>query len=351
MLAPFTHILPLASVIRRRMLPSDGRIRVKVGQRVKATDVLAETIISRKHILLDIARGLRVSPRQAMPLIQFKKGQKVNADQVIAETSGMFAREVRSPVSGRVVVVGGGKLVLETSASTFELLAGLPGIVTEIIGERGVILRASGSLIQGLWGNGQLETGVLMSVIDRPDEGFDPNRLDVSIRNSIILGGILDNPAVIKNAIDLPVRGLIVASLAPALLPLVTQAPFPVIAIEGFGRKPMNSIAFKLLSTSVRREMTLNAASYDRTKGVRPEVFIPLPVTQQPPELHEVDTFLPKQTVRVMSLTGPTRIGTLIKLSSTLIMLSNGLRAKTAEVQLESGEQIVVPLTNLDVLG
>ena len=69
MLAPFTHILPLASVIRRRMLPTDGRIRVKVGQKVKATDVLAETIISRKNVLIDIAQRLRVPPRQAAALI------------------------------------------------------------------------------------------------------------------------------------------------------------------------------------------------------------------------------------------------------------------------------------------
>ena len=351
MLAPFTHVLPLASVVRRRMLPTDGRIRVKIGQKVKATDVLAEAIISRKNVLFDIAQWLRVSPRQAAALIQFKKGQKINQDQVIAETSGVLARELRSPATGLVVAVGGGKLVLETSVTTYNLLAGLPAVVTEIIGERGVVLRASGSIIQGLWGNGQLETGVMMSVMDRPDDVFDPTRLDVSIRNSIILGGYLDNPAVIKNAIELPARGLILASVAPALLPLILQAPFPILILEGFGRKPMNSNAFKLLSTSVRREVALNAAVYDRFAGVRPEVFIPLPVAQQPPELHDVDTFLPRQTVRVMSMIGPTRLGMLIRLSPAPTTLSNGLRVKTAEVQLESGEQVVVPLTNLDVLG
>ena len=270
---------------------------------------------------------------------------------MIAEASGVLAREVRSPATGLVVAVGGGKLVLETGVSSFNLLAGMPGIVTEIIGERGVVLRASGSLIQGIWGNGQIETGVMMSVMDRPEDVFDPARLDVSIRNSIILGGYLDSPTAIKSAIDLPVRGLILASLAPALLPLVLQLPFPVMILEGFGRKPMNSIAFKLLSTSVRREVALNASAYDRFKGERPEVFISLPVTQPPPELHDLDTFLPRQTVRVMSLVGPVRIGTLIKLSPALTTLPNGLRVKTADILLESGEQVVVPLTNLDVLG
>ena len=351
MLAPFVHILPLATVIRKRMLPVDGRIRVKVGQRVSAADVVAETIVDRKYLIMDIAQGLRVSPRRAAAYIQVKKGQKVNQDFVLAETTGLLSREVRAPVEGRVVAAGGGKLVLETAGTPFSLLAGIPGMVTEILGERGVVIRSAGSIVQGLWGNGKVEVGVLMTVMDRPEDVFDPSRMDVSIRSSIILGGHVDNPAVFKSAIDLPARGLIIASLAPALLPLAMQAPFPVMIIDGFGRKPMNSSAYRLLSTNLRREITINAIPYDRFKGERPDVFISLPVSQPPPEPRDLDTFLPKQMVRVISLTGPARIGVLVKLSLNPTNLPNGLRVRTAEVQFESGEQVLVPLTNLEVLG
>jgi hypothetical protein len=113
----------------------------------------------------------------------------------------------------------------------------------------------------------------------------------------------------------------------------------------------MNSIAYKLLSTNIRRDAALNAEVYDRLLGTRPEVFVPLPVSQEPPEPRAVAAFATGQTVRVISLTSPSQIGTLKQLHTTLVSLPNGLRAKTAEVRLENGEQIIVPLTNLEVLG
>jgi hypothetical protein len=147
------------------------------------------------------------------------------------------------------------------------------------------------------------------------------------------------------------VRGLILTSMSPALLPLASQAPYPVMLIDGFGRRPMNSSAYKLLSTNIRRTITLNAVAYNRLNGDRPDIFISLPVTQEPPEPRDLETFLPGQTVRVISLVRPARIGTLTRLSPNQVSLPNGLRVKTAEVQLESGDQILVPLTNLEVLG
>ena len=351
MLAPITHFLPLTTVIRKRMLPCDGHMLTRVGQKVNASDILGEAVVGRKHLILDIGLGLRVSPRRAAALIKVKRGQRVSQDQILAETSGIFAREVKAPAEGRVVALGGGKLVLETGGLPMKLLSGLQGVVTKVFEDRGAIVRGTGSLIQGVWGNGKLDIGVMMSVMDRADEDFDADRLDVSIRSSVILGGYLNNPAVIKNAADLPIKGLILASMAPELLPLASEAPFPILLIDGFGHKPMNSIAYKLLSTSVRREVSLNAVTYNRMSGDRPEIFISLPVSQDPAEPREVETFLPQQTVRVVSLTGPARIGTLIKLSSNPTNLPNGLRVKTAEVQLESGQQVLVPLTNLEVLG
>jgi len=351
MLAPISHFLPLTTIVRKRMLPCDGRILAGIGQIVDPPDVVAEAVIGYKHLILDIAKGLYVSPRRAAAFIKVKRGQRVLQGDVLAESNGFLAHEVKAPTDGRIVALGGGKLILESGGSPIELLAGIHGMVTEIIPERGVVIRSTGSIIQGLWGNGRLDTGVMMSIMDQADEVFDPTRLDVSVRSSIILGGYVDNPTVFKIASELPVRGLILASISPGLLPLAEQLPYPVILLDGFGRRPINSSAYKLLSTNIRRIITLNAVAYNRQIGDRPEIFISLPVSQDPPEPRELETFLPEQTVRVISLTRPSRIGCLVKISPNPVMLPNGLRVRTAEVQLETGEQILVPLTNLEVLG
>jgi hypothetical protein len=113
----------------------------------------------------------------------------------------------------------------------------------------------------------------------------------------------------------------------------------------------MNSAAYKLLSTNIKREVALNAEVYDRLSGARPEVFIPLPVSQEPAEPRDVETFAPGQIVRVINLSGPSQLGTLVQLRPNPVNLVNGLKAKAAEVRLETGDQILVPLTNLEVLG
>lgn len=351
MIAPITHILALTTLVRTRMLPTNGRILVRLGQKVTPTDVVGDVIIGRKYMIVDFAQGLNLSPKKAASFLKIKKGQKVARKEVLAETTTIFPRVVESPAEGRVVAIGGGKLVLETGGSMFELTAGIPGVVSEVIGDRGVVIRATGAIVQGLYGNGRLETGVMVSMIEKPEDVFNNTNLDVSLRGSIILAGHVNNPAVIKNAAELPLRGLILSSISPSVLSAVVQAPFPILVTDGFGQRPMNSAVFKLLTTNVKRDVTLNAEFYNRQLGSRPEIFIPLPVTQEPPEPRDVETFAPGQIVRICYLTRPSLIGTVVQLRSGLSTLPNGLNAPTAEIRLESGEQVLVPLTNLEVLG
>ncbi len=351
MIAPTTHIMALATLVRTRMLPSAGRIIVRTGQKVTSTDVVGDAVIGRKYMIVDFAQGLNLSPKKAIALLKVKKGQKVEAKEVLAESTGIFSRSVIAPAEGRVVAIGGGKLVLETGGSTFELVAGIPGIVSEVIADRGVVIRATGAIVQGLYGNGRIETGVMIGMIEKPDDVFSNANLDVNLRGSIILAGHVNNPAVIKNAAELPLRGMVLASISPSVLPAVIQAPFPILVTEGFGQRPMNSIAFKLLTTNVKREVTLNAEFYDKQRGTRPELFIPLPVTQDPPEPKEMEIFAPGQMVRLCYLARPSVIGTVLQLPPGLSTLPSGLNAPAAEIRLETGEQVLVPLTNLEVLG
>jgi hypothetical protein len=351
MQAPTTHIIPLTTIVRKRFLPTDGRILARVGQKVSPADVIGETIINRKYTIVDVAAILHVPASKADGLLKVKRGQKIAAGDVIGATSGMFGRDALSPVEGRVVAIGSGKIVVELGGVAFELRSGLSGTVTEVIGERGVTIRASGAVIQGIWGNGRMDSGVLLSLLENPDDVLEPSRLDVSLRGSIILGGHVQDIAVLKNAAEMPARGLILSSISPELASTAMQLPFPILLVDGFGRRPMNSAAFKLLSTNLKREISVNAELYDRAEGNRPEIFIPLPVSQEPPEPRDLETFAPGQTVRVCFLAQPAKIGTLAALRPGLSVLPSGLKAPAADVRVETGEQIIVPLSNLEVLG
>jgi hypothetical protein len=351
MLAPVAHILPLTSIRRERLLPVPGRITVREGQKVNPIDVVGEANYSEEHQLIDVGRQFELPASAAQKLIQVKAGDQVAQGDIIARQGGLVPHIIKAAAGGRVLVVGNGQVLLEVGENKFELRAELPGTVTRIIDDRGVEITFNGALIQGLWGNGGMDAGLLVSLLESADGTLTSSQLDVSRRGSIILSGYCSEPAALRAAAELPVRGLILGSMSPVLIPQALQAHFPIILVDGFCKRPMNSTAYKLLTSSGKREATLNALMPDRQTGARPEIFIPLPVTQEPPLPRESETFAPEQPVRLTRNPHGGEAATLVSLKPGLTVMPSGLRVPAAEVRLESGEQILVPLANLEVLG
>jgi hypothetical protein len=144
---------------------------------------------------------------------------------------------------------------------------------------------------------------------------------------------------------------MILGSLSPALVLLAAQVHYPIVLLDGFGLRPMDSAAYNLLITHANREVTLNAEPFDRQTGKRPEIFIPLPVIQEPLLPREEVTFAPGQQVRLTRTPYAGEIGTLAGILPGLTTMPSGLRVAAADVRLDSGDRIVVPLANLEVLG
>jgi hypothetical protein len=249
------------------------------------------------------------------------------------------------------MIAGSGQVLMEVGDTRIELRAGLPGVVTQVLSERGVVIRTAGALIQGVWGNGRIDNGLMVNLLEKPDEVLSAERLDVSLRGSVILGGHVRDIETLRAAAELPVRGLILSSLLSPLIVPAYQMRYPIIVMEGFGAMPMNSAAFRLLTTNNKREVTVNAEHFDRYSGNRPEVIIPLPVSTEPPEPNAFETFTVGQTVHLRRPPSAGMIGMLSSLPAGLSTLPSGLRAPAAEVKLENGETMLVPLVNLEVVG
>ena len=351
MLAPLLHILPLTTIVRERLLPVAGNVTVHTNQKVSPTDVIAEATWAREHVLIDVASVLRISISAADRLLRCKVGDMLPPGAEVAVGQGLFPKSVRTPKEGRVVAAGGGQVLLETGDTSMQLRAGLPGTVVQIITDRGVIIQTAGALIQGVWGNGRIDTGLMVNMAEKPDGVLSAARLDVSLRGSVILGGICKDAEALQAAAEISLRGLILSSLFPSLLPLAGQMRFPIVVTDGFGALPMNSAAYRLLSTNAKREVTLNAEAYDRYSGARPEVIIPLPVSQEPPLPRDVEAFAPGQTVHMRRPPSLGAIGTLVSLRPGQTLLTSGLRVPAADVKMETGETVIVPLVNLEVVG
>ena len=116
---------------------------------------------------------------------------------------------------------------METGDASIQLRAGIPGTIVHIVPNRGALIRTVGALIQGTWGNGRIETGLLFNLTESPDDVLTASRLDVSLRGSIILAGLLKDVETLRTAAEVPVRGLILSSISPGLLPSCAANAFP----------------------------------------------------------------------------------------------------------------------------
>ncbi|MFZ6031563.1 MAG: hypothetical protein ACOYYS_27960 [Chloroflexota bacterium] len=346
MLAKVKHIIPVTRIQRERLLPIPGRLLARRGQNVSVSDIIAEADLAPEHILLNIARTLRVSVDEVGSYLDYKEGDDVAEGDVLAERSVGFSKLVsRAPKSGHIVAIRGGQVLLEVEGRPFQLRAGMPGEITELVAELGAFIETTGALIQGVWGNGRFDEGLMNVLCQAPYDTLTPDQLDVSMRGTVVLGGYCDNEGVFVNAGDIPLRGLILASMPAALLPAAARTRCPVIVLEGLGKLPMNEVAHKLLSTNERRQVVVNA---DMHHG-RPEVVIPLPATPDMPPLNDVNTFRAGQRVRLACNPHMGQIGVVAEVLPGLSRLENGVRAPAAVVQLDK-RSLVLPLANLEVL-
>jgi hypothetical protein len=349
MLASVTHILPLAKIRRARLLPTEGNVLVREGQTVGPADVIAQSKIDPRHVLVDICRELDILRTSEIErLFEVKVGDRLTKGDVIARVPGLFARYVRAPYDSQIIMMANGRVLLELSGKQFDLVAGLPGTVMEVIPERGVILETDGAIVQGTWGNGKIDLGLLLLLLKTPDGELTREQIDVSMRGAVILAGHCGRADVLRATSDLSLRGLILSSMSADLIPTALSLPFPVVVIEGFGKIPLSPPAFKLLSGSEKRDVSVNGVARDAFTGDRPEVIIPLPSEGKAPA--EVLYFQPNQTVRVQGAPYTGRVGRLVQVRPGVSRLPGGLRTRVAEVLLDNVESVVIPLANLEVI-
>jgi len=350
MFTSIRHILPITVIRRERFLPIPGKVLVRTQQKVAAADTIAEANLHPEFLMVDVGRGLGMSPGKADPNIRCSAGDTLVEGDIVAGPVGFTRRLIRSPRDGKVILVGNGQILIELTMKPFLLKAGLSGTVIELVSDKGVVIETTGALIQGIWGNGGIDAGIMISVPKEADQILTVSNIDIALRGSIVFAHHCQDPQALKFAEELPLRGLILASMTPDLIPIAKKLRIPVIVIEGFGYRKFNGVIERLLSTNEKREVALNAEPWNQDTATRPEVVIPLPATSSLSPPHVVTSVAPGQRVHILRPPHIGEVGTVINLVG-VIRFPSGLRAPAAEILLENGGNQVFPIPNLELLA
>ncbi len=350
MQAQLTQISPLVHIRRRRKLKRSGDLLVRSGQKVSSGEPIAETVIPTRHYLVDVYRSLRLSTiAEAHQLINRKVDDVLEKDDIIAETGGLFSRVIRTPGPGRIISIQNGRVMIEAETCKESLLAGMSGMVTEIIPSMGAVIDTDCALLQGVWGNEKVGHGVLKVTAEMLASEMSKDFVSVDDRGRVIAAGYCSSKETLDLAINEGIAGLIFSSMSAALVPYALEIQIPLILLGGFGRLPFDRISAKLLSSCNGRDTSLMACRWDRLEGNRPEVIVSLPADGDPyPEEVQVQV---GQTVRVHAGTRLGQVGVITRMLPGLNATPSGIRCACAGVKFQNEEIDIVPLVNLDIIN
>lgn len=352
----------------RRVLPIAGKVLVRHGERVEATQVIARADMPGDVVPLNVANLLSVQPGDVPGLMLKGVGAPVAKDEVIARTKGIFGlmkTECRSSADGSIESISGttGQVMLRGAPQPVEVTAYLSGEVVEVLPDEGAFIEADVALVQGIFGIGGEAHGPLRIVAARADENVHEDLIKPELRGTIVVGGARVTAQALRKAREIGVVALVSGGIDDADLReflgydlgvAITGAEttgLTLVITEGFGDIAMAERTLRLLRSMEGHLAAVNGATQIRAGVIRPEVLVPLPAAAAAaPREGAGGSLAIGAPVRVIRDPHFGLIGTVAALPERPYVLESGSKARVLEVRFDSGESVIVPRANVELI-
>jgi hypothetical protein len=254
-------------------LPIGASERAVEGQEVRAGDVLAAGTRYGTPVRVAGARRLGIPPADLERVMRVSVGREVERRTVIARTGRRFARAVSSPIAGRVIHQrADGDLYVAPVVGRWVVRSTLDGEVSRS-DDGCVTVQGSAWALQGVAGYGPDAIGEIALAVDTPGAELHPARIDVRLRDRILIGGARATAESITRAHACGVAA-VVAGAAPAgglrvvygdeaMASGATTGPDAptVLCLIGFGTAPLPRDVFAPLVALAGARAAVHTAS------------------------------------------------------------------------------------------
>lgn len=354
-----------------RLLPIPGEVKVAVGDVVEAETVVAETFMDGDITPLNVANLLSAQPGDVPELMLKQEGDAVEKDEPIARSKGvfgMFKSECKAPASGTLETISAttGQIMIRGASIPVQVRAYLPGRVSEVLPDEGVVIENDVTLIQGIFGIGGETSGTIMMACTTHDEELDAPAITPEMAGAIVIGGGRMTAAAIEKARevgaaavvsggidDSDLRGILGYDLGVAITG-TEKLGITVVITEGFGEIGMARRTFELLASRAGRKASVNGATQIRAGVMRPEILIPLAGGEReaPEEANRTESGVLELGTPIRVIRDPYfgYIGTVAALPEAPQVLGSGSKSRVLDVALESGDTVTVPRANVELI-
>ncbi|MBI3522553.1 MAG: hypothetical protein HY071_05555 [Chloroflexi bacterium] len=196
-------------------LPIGASERAIVGDTVVAGDVIAAGTSIGSVTTVSGARHVGVAPDDLDEVTRVAVGAAVEKGAVLARTGRHIARVALAPFSGRLVHrTAEGDFVIAPIVERWSVRSTMDGTVIRSDGAA-VVVEGVAWALPGIAGYGPDAIGEIAMGVDAPVDELAPTRIDVRLRDKILIGGARMAAEAVTRAHACGVSGL-VAGAAPA---------------------------------------------------------------------------------------------------------------------------------------
>jgi hypothetical protein len=356
-------------IIRKvRRLPLKGEVLVAVGQEVEPQTVVARAEIPGILQSVKVAEKLGVEPSEVPHLLKVKLGEKVTKGQLLAESKGffgLFKGYVYSEFEGTVESLSErtGHLFIREPATPVEVHAYVKGKVVEVLEGEGAVIETRGALIQGIFGIGGERQGTIRVAVSSPQDILTPEHIQESDKGAVLIGGAGVSYEALKRAEEVGAVGVVAGAVKDVdvarylgydigvAITGQENIPLTLIVTEGFGILPMAKQTFMLLQSHNGMQASLNGATQIRAGVIRPEIIIPKPAPPQQDAPSSSDGRLTVGTfIRIIREPYFGQLAKVVDLPPELQKVDSGSYVRVLKAELETGEVVVVPRANVEII-
>ena len=366
---PGLKVLKSTKILKERRLPLKGSVESKVGERVKPNDIVAKTDLPGNVQMINVANQLNIDASDINQCMIKTTGESIHKNDLIAETKGIFGffkSSVLSPVDGTIETISDvtGQVVLRESPIPVEVDAYIEGKVNEVISEEGVVIKANGVFIQGIFGIGGESRGEIKTIVDSRESEITEDMITDKEKGKIIIGGSFIGIDAYQKAIECEVGGIVVGGfnyydleeiLGYTLGVAITGSEdlyTSLIVTEGYGKIQMGQQTFDLLNSHNGKLASINGATQIRAGVIRPEIIIPLDssdVSRDSDDSNKSDGMTIDSLVRVIRSPNFGKIGAVKELPPELRKMESETMVRVAIVLID-GNRFEIPRSNLEVV-